>query len=207
MTGFFYRDLCELRRHSGILLLLAALCVGQRLRNDSPAMLIFLPFFCILLCSNRLMEAEERSGWMRFAAAVPDGRRKAVRSKYAVLLLSAGGVLALELVLSALLAALGEQSLLFGVQLSLVCVALAFLVAEMALPAQYSFGYRDGAFFSVLMAALLLALSGWMAYRGMQRADWDVQGLNGMALFPAAAVLAFVPSYRASLSACEGKDF
>ena len=167
MKGFLYRDLCGVKRIGKFVALIAVVFGIVGVVGTAHTMQILLPIYCILMCVNQLVEQDERSGWMAFASAVPDGRREMVRSKYIILL----------------------------------------LMAEVSLPAEYTFGHRDGAFFSILVAAVLIPAAGAAAYKGMQACDWDLQGLNILVIVPIAAAAFLRPSYRASLSACKRREF
>ena len=206
MKGFLYRDLCGVKRISKFI---AIMVVLFSIMGIGGTMQLLVPIYFILVYVNQLVEEDERSGWIAFASVVPNGRQQLVRSKYRILLLTAGGVLVWEVLFAAVLAGQGKQGFLFGMQVGLVAVGVAVLIAEISLPAMYSFGYRDGAFFTVMMAVVLLFIIGRAAYSGMQAHDWnrDLQGLNIMVIVPLAAIIALRPSYRASVSACERREF
>lgn len=208
MRGFVYRDLCMVKHHwktIGILIVIFA--VMMFVRDTSYQFQTILPIYLILTFSNQAVNEDEKSGWARFAAAVPDGRRGMVRSKYVVVLLAAAVVLCMELLAAIVLAVMGKQELVFSIQIALVSIGLSVLVAEISLPMMYTFGYRDGAFLSIIMMVLLLFVTGGAAYKGMQACDWDLRGLNILILVPLAAALFLRASYRASLSMVRRRDF
>ena len=207
MKGFLYRDLCGVKRMGKFMWIIVVSFGAMTFVGEPHSMQFLLPIYSVIMLANQLVDEDEKSGWMGFAGAVPDGRRKMVRSKYSIVGLTAGVTFLLEILLAVGLAATGKQELLFSLQVGLVAVGVAVLMAEIALPVEYTFGYRDGAFFSVLISALLLFVTGASAYKGMQAHDWELRGLNILILVPVVAAIAFYPSYRASVSACGRREF
>jgi len=198
MKGFLYRDLCEMKRLSKFVAIILV-CFGViAFMGKSYTIQVMLPIYCILMFVNQIMNEDEKSGWVAFVSVIPNGRRNMVKSKYVALLLVTGTVLLLETLLSVGLAVTGGQELLFSLQVALVAVGISVLMAEITLPLKYSFGVEAGGILSIVCVVMLILLLVQIAVETT---------LNFLIVVPITGTVAFYPSYRASVSACEGREF
>lgn len=207
MRGFLYRDLCAVKNIYKYLGILTAFLALMSFVLKAYYMQFLLPIYGIMMIANQTVSEDEKSGWMVFAAAVPGGRRGMVRSKYRIVLLAAGIFLLLELLLAFLWDMAGKQELVFSLQMSLVCVGLALLMAEISLPLEYSLGYKDGSILSVMIIAAGLFLLSRLRIGLMRGGHDDLLWMNFEAFLPVAAIIGLCPSYQISLRATEHRDF
>lgn len=210
MKGFLYKDLCLYggmwKSYTLIYVLFFALTLFDLLDVS-----FLFSFFPILLCAGviSLSTLDEQARWDRFAVAVPGGRRKVVRDKYRLALLSTLFCLALEGVMALLLALAGQESALADLMISLGSLFACLLLCSIALPLTFRFGYQKARIVIVAFTAIgagtmtSLATIASLALRGGDKLNlWFI--VVGLALLdiPALAV-----SRSLSLRIYAKKDF
>lgn len=176
--------------------------------------LVYLPA-AVLGALLNTFTADEACHWDALAAALPNGRRAVVQSKYlytALYLLAMAAVCgAIQLALR--LAGLVEPSALDG-SLVLLIGGMMFLLIAAALPVLFRFG-SSGEGRALLVLVLILVAALWFGFstaltslsigswRGPPRADFDTGALGAFLV----SILAFAASYFVSLRLYDDREF
>ena len=164
MKALLYKDLLTLWKQLRMYLLM---CVIFQLASIGGADFEFMRFYPLILVSslpNTLMAYDERSGWERYALALPVSRRKLVSAKYLIGLLLIAGAFALAAVTG--LVRSWQEGVFdpFGYFFELcVLLTLGISVMSVALPMTFRLGTEKGRLmnmvcYGILAAALVIAV-------------------------------------------------
>lgn len=210
MKGFLYKDLCLYsgmwKSYTLIYLLFFALTLFDLLDVS-----YLFSFFPILLCAGviSLSSLDEQARWDRFAVAVPGGRRKVVRDKYRLALLSVLFCLALEGVMALLLALAGREEALSDLMICAISLFACLLLCSVALPLTFHFGYQKARIVTTAFTAIgagtmtSLATIASLALRGGDKLNlWFIVVTLALLDLPALAI-----SWRVSLRIYAKKEF
>lgn len=212
MKGLLLKDWYTIWSSTRIyLLMILAFAAAAGFFGGDNAFFRFYPLVLISVLPVTALSYDERSGWQRLAETMPYGRDRVVLSKYLLLLLALGVVMAVMTLSTAAVAA-GKGTPLSGAALcSLLSMELlgGILPGAITLPAMFRFGVEKGRL--VFMAVICGAC---IALGILVSSDISGLGLN----FPAARELslslsmlglsfgAFVLSLLLSLRAYRKRD-
>lgn len=218
MKGLLLKDFLILKAqgkiYGAMLLIYAALSLAGNYSLFSAMLAVLM---MILPLSSFTMDEQAR--WDKFAAALPDGRRRMVRCKYQFLLLLTGAVLVIGVVFSVVLVRFsrgGEMGLPELLLVGVTCCGVGLLINFLIFPFLFKYGSTKsriilmcvlGVVFGSIAAGALLLKNG--------KASFSLSALLPAAPSPAAvagaAVLvllaAGIVSYRCSMRIFEKKEF
>ena len=158
MKALLYKDLLTLWKQLRMYLLM---CVVFQLASIGGEDFEFMRFYPLILVSslpNTLMAYDERSGWERYALALPVSRRKLVSAKYLIGLLLIAGAFALAAV-TGLVRSWQEGGFdPFGYFFELcVLLTLGISVMSVALPMTFRLGTEKGRLMNMVCYGILAA--------------------------------------------------
>ncbi len=213
MTGFFKKEWYliakQLRFWVFFLLIYSALSTTGIWGGSMMAAMI-----CVILFSApmSLFSQDRMSHWDAFSAALPDGRRSAVRARYLFTLLLSVCCVLFAAAASGLLYAFGlgtDTGLAELLVSGSASVALCLFFTAVLLPLLYRFGPEKARFIIILIYLILLGLVvGFFSL--IPEAVIDDIGKNLHSLLPLLALLLLASlygSYRLSLSVVRRQEF
>ena len=219
MIGFLYKDLLLMRRQisyiATLILLYTALCAA----GVMPASILSgVVVIMGLIFPMNAFSMDDQAHWDKFAAAVPDGRRRAVAGRYLFVLLLTLGTAVLAAALLFLLRAAGllEEPLAELLLPVPVCAAVSLILDGVLLPLIYKFGMEKSRFLSVIVFLIIFfgcVGLGFLASQGGGSGAPDLPGsiavlvLPLLLVLPAIAAVIFAVSYRVSLGIYRRKEF
>lgn len=209
MKGLIYKDLCLLGSVWKSYIFIFAMFLVLTATGVYDVSFLFM-MMSIILCMypSTSFSYDELAKWDRFAVAVPNGRNKVVRAKYALSLLLGGTALAVGLLLCLLWTALGRMELGQGLLACVGGACGALLLNALLLPLLFRFGAQKG---RILLIAVVAALAGVMA-AGLAIGLLGASGSDRLepfvfAVLPVLTLLALFVSYRVSLGIYQKKEF
>lgn len=219
MTGFLYKDLLLMRRQITYIVTLILIYTALSAVGVMPASILggVVVIMGIVFPMNAF-SGDDQAHWDKFAAAVPEGRRRAVAGRYLFVLLLILGTSALVAALLLLLRLTGllEESLAELLLPVPACAAAVLILDGVLLPLIYKFGMEKSRILSVIMFLVVFfgcmgigALAGRGSGSGPLGLPDNIDALviPLLLILAAAAVVIFVVSYRISLGIYCRKEF
>lgn len=219
MTGFLYKDLLLMRRQITYIVTLILIYTALSAVGVMPASILggVVVIMGIVFPMNAF-SGDDQAHWDKFAAAVPEGRRKAVAGRYLFVLLL---ILGTSVLVTALLLLLRVTGLLEEPLAELLlpvpaCAAIALIMDGVLLPVVYKFGMEKYRILSIIIFLVIFfgcmglgKLASLGSGSGLLSLPDNIDALVFplLLILAVAAVVIFVVSYRISLGIYRRKEF
>ena len=219
MTGFLYKDLLLMRRQITYIVTLILVYTAFSAGGIMPASILGgVVVIMGLLYPINAFSLDDQARWDKFAAAAPDGRRRAVAGRYLFVLLLILGTSALVAALLLLLRLTGllEESLAELLLPVPACAAAVLILDGVLLPLIYKFGMEKSRILSVIMFLVVFfgcmgigALAGRGSGSGPLGLPDNIDALVVplICILLAVSAVIFALSYRVSLGIYRRKEF
>lgn len=194
MKALLYKDFCLMRKHCRAYLFVVAFILLAAVIEEDGLFMLLYPCMLSGMVPVTLMGYDERSGWDRYCAMLPFGKREIVSAKYVIGLMMQAVVMELSTAAQVLRAwRFGDAGVPLGVLLAMMVTA-SFTSVGLCMPFMFRFGVEKGRVAYYIMIGMVC---GACAAASMHFGGASAAALPGATVWLAAAALS-VAIYAAS---------
>ncbi len=207
MKGLIIKDLLNLRRQGGIILLLIILYMAMGFLGGNIAMVAGMMMILAGMLPLTALSYDERAKWDKYALTMPVTRREMVTSKYVLGMILVGCAFVISL-----LAALAVRSL--SLQEGLITLAFLFIIStvfiSILLPAGFKLGVEKSRY--LMMIVLMVPVLVIITFANINPVGFGIriteQSLTtGAGIGVPLAIIFYAISYLVSVRVYENKEF
>ena len=159
MKALIYKDLLTLWKQLRMYLLMCVIFQVASVGGEEFEFMRFYPLILVASLPHSLMAYDERSGWERYALALPVSRKQLVGAKYLIGLLLLGGAFLLAAVTGLVRSRIAGEFDPFGYFFELsVLLTLGVSVMSVALPMTFRYGTEKGRLMNMISYGILGAV-------------------------------------------------